>query len=583
MTGPGPRSLLVATAGHVDHGKSTIVRHLTGVDPDRLAEERRRGLTLDLGFAVAPLPSGAEVSFVDVPGHARYVATMVAGVGPVPAVLLVVSAVEGWRAQTEEHLRILDVLGVAAGLVVVTRAADADADRRVAVVAEVERRLAASTLAGAEVVVVDLPAGIGHQDLVAGLERLVATVPPVVDRGRPRLWVDRAFTVTGAGTVVTGTLVDGALTSGAEVEVWSPGAVSTARARGIEVHGQPVGRAEPGHRVALNLAGITPAEVGRGSVVVEPGRWHPATTPDVLLTVFADAPPVRSGRGALLATIGTREVPVRARVIGAPRVEPGAEAPARLAVAAPVPLLPGDRIVVRDSGRATTIGGAVVLDVDPARPVGRAAPTGAVAQVVADRGWVTAAGLERRTGTVVPVTVPGWVASPEQLAADQDRLGAAVAEAGWRGLALDQLDPRDRLVLAARPDIVVTGGRARERAATDLRESSYLRAVLAQPFRPPSPDEHGCAPDELRALRAAGAIAHHDGTYFAATALDRAAGEVARLLAERPDGVTVAEVRDHLGTTRRWALPLLALLDRRGVTRRHGVVRVAGPNLPPAE
>ncbi|HYI62835.1 MAG TPA: SelB C-terminal domain-containing protein [Acidimicrobiales bacterium] len=575
----GVRSLLVATAGHVDHGKSTVVRHLTGRDPDRLAEEQRRGLTIDLGFAVAALPSGAEVSIVDVPGHARYLSTMVAGVGAVRAALLVVSAVEGWRAQSEEHLRVVDLLGVPDGVVVLTRSEAAGRQRGAEVEAEVRRRVEGTVLAGAEVVAVDLPAGHGHDTLLAALERLVARAAPAVDRGRPRLWVDRCFTVAGAGTVVTGSLADGPLVVGATVEMGGEAFSHPGRIRGLEVHGRAVERADPGHRVAVNLAGVGRGDIGRGAVVVEPGRWLRTRTVDVALSLLPRSGPVRSGRGAHLLAVGTSEQAVHLRVLGGGTIQPGTTAGARLRFERALPLLPGDRFVLRDTGRAATAGGGVVLDVDPVLPAARAAPDLDPLRVVAERGWVAVTDLERRTGAPVPATVEGWVASPEAWASARARLASAVAGAGPLGLALDSLDERDRLVLAALEGMSVEGGRARPAGAEAL-DSPYLRALRADPFRPPSPAEHGCPPEELRALRSAGLAVHHDGTWFAADAADRAAAVVAGLLADHPEGVTVAQARDALGTTRRWVLPLLALLDGRGVTRRRGAVRVGGPRLP---
>jgi len=233
---------------------------------------------------------------VDVPGHERFLGNMLAGVGAVDAVLLVVSAVEGWKAQSEEHLSILEVLGTAHGLVVLTHADRVDLRRRTEVEAQVRARLAVGPLAEAEVVATAVPAGAGLEELAAALDRLVRRTPAAADRGRPRLWVDRSFTIRGAGTVVTGTLTGGVLSVG-QTLVTAPGD-RPSRVRTIQVHDQPRDAAGPGHRVALNLPELTPADGGRGVALVEPDRWHPSTTIDATLTVLASAPSPVSRRGA---------------------------------------------------------------------------------------------------------------------------------------------------------------------------------------------------------------------------------------------------------------------------------------------
>ena len=245
---------VLATAGHVDHGKSTLVLALTGTDPDRLAEEKARGLTIDLGFAACTLPSGADVAFVDVPGHVRFIKNMLAGVGAVDACLFVVAATEGWKPQSEEHLRILTLLGIGHGMIALTKVGLVDDEWRELAELDVRDHVAGTFLAGSEIVAVDALDGRGIEQLRAALDRLVATVPPAADRGRPRLWVDRSFAVRGAGTVVTGTLTGGALGVDDEVTV-EPGG-QTARIRRLHSHHVGLERAEPGRRLAVNLAGI---------------------------------------------------------------------------------------------------------------------------------------------------------------------------------------------------------------------------------------------------------------------------------------------------------------------------------------
>jgi selenocysteine-specific elongation factor len=569
----------VATAGHVDHGKSTLVLALTGMDPDRFEEEKRRGLTIDLGFAWTTLPSGAELAFVDVPGHVRFIKNMLAGVGAVDACVFVVAATEGWKPQSEEHLRILDLLGVTHGLVVLTKVALVDDDWRNVVQLEVAEHLAGSFLAGAEVVHVDAPAGIGVDDLIAALDRLVARTPTATDRARPRLWIDRAFAVKGAGAVVTGTLAGGRLAIDDELVI-EPGG-RRVRVRGLQNHQRAVTSVGPGHRVAANLTGVGHDDVERGQALVQPGRWAPTAIADCSLHVLPGLGHEVSRRGAYQAYIGSGEHAVGLRVLGAGSVEAGQTGTVRLHLPVRLPLLPGDRFVLRESGRDETVGGGEVLDVAPVLPASRAAPSRSVDRVVAERGWVDVDELERITGERRPATVGRWVVDAAALAAAAARVSAAVESAGPLGLDVATLGEQDRHALATLPDVVVDRGRARPAGAPDddLGRHPWLRALEAQPFSPPDPE--GVDREQVRELVRRGLVVERDGAYFAATAVTEAARVVARLLDADPAGATVAAVRDALGTTRKHVLPLLAHLDATGVTRRRGDLRVAGPRLPP--
>jgi selenocysteine-specific elongation factor len=269
------------------------------------------------------------------------------------------------------------------------------------------------------------------------------------------------------------------------------------------------------------------------------------------------------------------------RVLGPRPLEPGETGAVRLHLPVPLPLLPGDRYVLREHGRAETVGGGEVLDVDPVRPAARARPDRSVARVVAERGWVDADTLDRLTGTRVAPSVGRWVVDPEVLTAATDELARRVRDAGDLGLDVATLGEHERAVLDRLDDVVVDAGRARPAGRRDpLAGHPWLAALRAEPFAPPPPD--GVDPVEVRELVRRGLVVRVDGLCFASSALDAAAGIVARLLADRPEGVTVAEVRDALGTTRKHALPLLGRLDATGVTRRRGDRRVAGPRLPPA-
>ena len=568
---------VVATAGHVDHGKSTLVRHLTGVDPDRLAEEKERGLTIDLGFAAAELPSGRRMAVIDVPGHVRFIKNMLAGVGAVDACMFVVAATEGWKQQSEEHLRILDVLGVAHGLVVLTKVGLVDDDLRELARLEVEEAVAGTFLAASPIVEVDPPTGIGMDELRAAIDDVLARTPTAPDRERPRLWIDRSFAPAGAGTVVTGTLAGGAIAVDDEVVVEPAG--RTVRVRAIQRHNERVTELGPGNRTALNLVGVGHEEVQRGDVLVRPGQWHRTTTVDASLTVLGGLGHAVSRRGAYLAYVGSGEHPVRLRVLGPRPIEPGEVGAVRMHLPRPIPLLPGDRFVLRDAGRAETVGGGEILDIEPVRRAARAAPDRSVDRVVAERGWVLVDDLERLTGERRSPTVGRWVVDRGRLDADRQRIEDLLDHAGPLGLDLATLDERDRAVAAGLEGTVVEAGRLQRVGAADpLDDHPWVRDLEDAPFTPPPPP-----PDvgrgDIRELVRRGTVVEIDGVAFAATAVDRAAAVLRELFAAKPDGATVADVRDALGTSRKFVLPLLAHLDATGRTRRRGDLRIPGPRL----
>ena len=424
---------VVATAGHVDHGKSTLVLALTGMDPDRFAEEKERGLTIDLGFAWTTLPSGRELAFVDVPGHVRFLKNMLAGVGAVEACLFVVAATEGWKPQSEEHLRILELLGVRHGMVALTKVGLVDGETRELARLELADMVAGTFLDGAEVVEVDAPAGEGVGDLRAALDRLLDVVPAAADRGRPRLWVDRVFAVRGSGTVVTGTLAGGPLAVDDELVVCGrtggPGGRKV-RVRGLQSLQQAQVRVAPGSRVAVNLSGVARDELARGDALVRPRQWRPTRTFDASLRTLAALSHDVGRRGAFQLYVGSGEHPVQLRVLGpgaAKGIAPGDEGLVRLRLPVAVPLLPGDRFILRESGRDETVGGGEVLDVAPVLAARRARPSKSVDRVVAERGWVLADELERLTGEWREPQVGRWVMAPDALAA------AVVGAAGSGG------------------------------------------------------------------------------------------------------------------------------------------------------
>ena len=573
---------VVATAGHVDHGKSTLVKALTGTDPDRFEEEQRRGLTIDLGFAAATLPSGRRCAIVDVPGHIRFIRNMLAGVGATDACIFVVAATEGWKPQSEEHLRILELLGIGSGLVVLTKVDLVDEELVEIAQLDVSDHLRGTFLADAEIVATDGISGTGMEDFSAALDRLLARTPTAADTGRPRLWVDRSFVASGAGTVVTGTLTGGRLAVGDELLV-RPGR-RRVRVRAIQsLHAtqQSVG---PGHRTALNLAGINHGDVGRGHVVVRPDQWHLTATVDASLSVLASLDHEVSRRGAYVAYLGAGEFSVRMRILGTESLRPAQQGAVRLHLPRRLPLKPGDRFVLRESGRAETVGGGEILDIDPRLPAAVARPDRSVDRVIAERGWVRPDDLWRLTGERRQPNLAGWVVDPEALRTLQDDLATRITEASDLGLDLAGLSEQERAVAENLDGVVVEAGRARPASHLDtLAGHPFLAALTRQPFSPPEPAAPGTPPvtqTELRELLRRGLAVSLGGVVFPAAAVERAAEVVAGLLERRPEGFTVAEFRDATGTTRKFALPLLAALDAGGMTRRRGDLRIAGRRLP---
>lgn len=567
---------VVATAGHVDHGKSSLVRALTGTDPDRLAEEKRRGLTIDLGFAHTILPSGAELSFVDVPGHVKFLRNMLAGVGGVGGCMFVVAATEGWKPQSEEHLRILELLGVDSGVVVLTKTDLVDADLAELAAMDVADHVAGTFLEDAAVLAVSSTTGAGLDELRDALDRLVESVA-VLDRGRPRLWIDRVFAAKGSGTVATGTLVGGHFRVDQQVAI-EPGA-RTARIRALQTAGRSVDVIGPGNRVALNLAGVDHHDLARGLAVVEPGRWRLTRRFDASLHVLAALDHDVSRRGAYVAYLGAGEHSVALRVLGTAALAPGSEGAVRLFLDRPLPLLPGDRFVLRESGRDETVGGGEVLDIDPILRASRAAPDRTVERLVRERSWVTAEEIEQLTGEPAEPTVGVWLATPVALESMRTDVVERIAAAGPAGLDIAAFDDRERSVLATLDTVVVDATTARLADVVDpYANHSYLTELVAGGFSPPQPDavDRG----ELRELIRRGHVVNRDGIYFHESTVVAAAVVAAELLAANTDGFTVAQFRDATGASRKFALPLVSELDARGVTRRRDDLRIAGPRLP---
>lgn len=571
---------VIATAGHVDHGKSTLLRAVTGTDPDRFAEEHRRGLSLDLGFVWTDIPDAGQVAFVDVPGHERFVRTMLAGVGPVTAVVFVVAADEGWMPQSEEHLAAIDALGVTRGLLVVTRADLADPGPAMAAARD---RIAASSLGEVPAVAASGVSGEGLPEFRAALAAVIRTLPAPDESADVRLWVDRCFTVHGAGTVVTGTLGAGALAVSGELERSSDG--EPVGVRGLQILGEPVSRVAAVARVAVNTRAAGKGRLHRGEALLTPGAWLRTDRVDVAVPAASGELPAEA-----VAHIGAAAVTVRVRPLGS--------AAARLRLPERLPLRVGDRLVLRDPGRHRVLGGVDVLDVSPPELRGRGAARARAGElavgdpagiVVRHRGFVAERELRAMGLPMVGTALPqGWRADPERWAELAARLPDTVER--WcrahplqpgipRGAAIRALRLPDEALLrplVERAGLAERDGRVTRRGEnTQLPEpveralAELLDDLSREPFAAPDADRLaalGLGHQELAAaIRTGRLVKLADGVVLAAGA----EWEAARLLTELPQPFTLSQARRHLCTTRRVAVPLLELLDRTGVTRRN--------------
>ncbi|MFC2071797.1 selenocysteine-specific translation elongation factor, partial [Chloroflexota bacterium] len=349
---------VLGTAGHIDHGKSVLIRALTGIDPDRLREEKERGMTIDLGFAWFTLPSGQEIGIVDVPGHEKFIKNMLAGVGGIDLALLVIAANEGVMPQTKEHLAILDLLGIQRGIVVITKKDLVDEEWLDLVRMDIEELVDSTSLSQAPIVSVSAVTGEGLPNLVSAINELLTFTEPRKDMGRPRLPIDRVFTITGAGTVITGTLIDGSLTVGQEVEIVPAGLKS--RLRGLQTHKTSVNTAAPGSRVAANLVGVTTSQIQRGDVLTKLGCLIPTTMLSVQLRLLPYLRRPLRHNATVSFHAGSAEIMAKVRLLEREKLEPGETTWAQLVLSNPVALVRNDRFIIRSS--METLGGGVIVD-----------------------------------------------------------------------------------------------------------------------------------------------------------------------------------------------------------------------------
>jgi selenocysteine-specific elongation factor len=596
---------VIATAGHVDHGKSALVRALTGMEPDRWAEERRRGLTIDLGFAWMTLPGGDRVAFVDVPGHERFVPNMLAGVGPAPAVLLVVAADGGWMPQSAEHLAAIDAVGIRHGLLAVTRCDLADPGPATRQALDFVSR---TSLGAVETVAVSAVTGTGLPELRAALARLVAALPAPDPAAPVRLWVDRSFSIRGSGTVVTGTLPAGTVTAGQEL-LLTP-SLRPVRIRGLESLNEPATSVAGVARVAVNLRGVPAGVPARGMALIEAGRWTLTKLLDVRLSQPSGMTPPPGMTPLPEMTlppeitlhIGSARTRARVRPLGASAI-------VRLMLRDALPLHVGDRVLLRDPGGAgVAILGATVLDVAPPALTRRGAAAAAGAELAAWPDLPSAADLLRRHGFLragalaamgvsgSPPPVAGdWLADPARWAGLRGQLAEAVAaharrdplaigmppEAARAALGLPDRALIEALAHGIRVQVQLQDGYLRPPGPSRVLQSvpslpprlaAAVRAVLADlaaaPFIAPEAGrlrELGLDPRAIAAAARAGLLLRVTEQIVLAPGAE---AEAARILARLPQPFTTAEARQALGTTRRVAIPLLEYLDRARITQR---------------
>ena len=570
---------IIATAGHVDHGKSSLVQALTGTDPDRWEEEKRRGLTIDLGFAFTQI-ADQQIGFIDVPGHVRFLRNMLAGIGGIDACMFVVAANEGWKPQTEEHLRILDALGITQGVIVLTKTDLVDADALALTLDSVGHHVRSTFLEAAPVVQVSIHDSATLDTLRNTISDLIASLPPVINTHRPRIWVDRSFAAKGSGTVITGTLTGSSLSVGDELLVQPTNIV--VKVRGIQSNGVSLDKLEAGNRCALNLTGIDHLDINRGDVLVVAGQWLGTNKFDASLKVLESIEHAVSKRGSYMMYVGSREIKVVLHTIGSTSIQNGETGFIRVVLPDMIPLVPGDRFILRESGRDETIGGGEVLDIEPILRSSKAKPNKEILRLVAERGWVQLQQLHLLAGRNVDISeveqaLDGWVTTNNNLAEVSKEVMALIATAKDLGVDVAALSVHQRLVLPTLTNVTVREGRARGADANDVASHPMVKQFADAGCTPP--DSASTDKAIVRQLVQRGLLVHCDELYFHSSAIDTAITAARQLLVANPQGFTVAQFREHLGVSRKYALPLINHLDTTGFTRRRDDVRIAGAKL----
>ena len=616
------KNIIVGTAGHIDHGKTALVKALTGIDADRLAEEKRRGITIDLGFAHLQLTPDLRLGFVDVPGHERFIKNMLAGVGGIDLLLFVIAADESITPQTREHFDICRLLGIRRGIVALTKADLVDEDILGLVRLEVEELVAGSFLEGAPIVPVSSVTGAGLDELRRELALGAATAGEKDAAGYFRLPIDRVFSVKGFGTVATGTLISGFVAKEQEVEVYPAG--RRLRVRGVQVHGSTAGRALAGQRTAVNLADIEPADLVRGDVLSEPGRFRAVKQIDCRLDLLASAKPLKH-RAPVHFHSGTAEIGAEARLLeGVAAMRPGTTAYVRLILRQAALLLPGDGFIIRMFSPVVTIGGGVVVDTGGRRHrkgdevkarldilyAGDAAAR--IALLVREAAYgIGMAELVARTGMSEPAIAAAaalaplaaivqpqpWYVDRAWMQAERARMVRVVREFHQKspllpGMARQELRGGAPLfvldaLLAEAREIVAEGELVRlrghavvlkedEEHARAKIEGAFERAGLAVPAMAEVLAGSGVEAARSRSLlqillREKRLVRVTDDLVFHHTAVARLRELLGRHKGER---FRVPEFKEWTGISRKYAIPLLEFLDRERITRREGDERV---------
>ena len=617
---------VIGTAGHVDHGKSTLVKAMTDIDPDRFPEEKAREMTIDLGFAWMTLPSGRDVSIVDVPGHERFIKNMLAGVGAIDLALLIVAADESVMPQTREHLAILDILQITRGLVVITKTDLVDEELIELVKAEVEDTLRGTSFEGCPMIGVSAYTGEGINDLKSNIDIILDETDVRKDLGRPRLPIDRCFTISGFGTVVTGTLIDGTLTVGQEIELARSG--QRARVRGLQSHKTKVDGTDPGVRLAVNLSGLSKNEVERGEILTIPGWLKPTRRLDARLRMVKNAPhPLKHNQGVTFHLF-TSEASARIRLLDANGLVAGQEGWVQILLEEPLPVVKGDFFVIRSS--EDTLGGGQIVDPNPRRRyrrfdddvvermmtldqgsgediiisvaeqwgpcdltalsqrsnLSREEVSYRVAELTED-GHLISLGDFSNDGDAVVYSAQGWavirskITSALQLYHTQYPLRQGVPTQEIRSrLDLSQPVYQRALVKLVEEGVVVDERQSlrlpdHEISLTpkmDQEASEYLDSLRKNPYSPPSdqkinPELLGVLVDQDKVVRVG------DGVIFDAVAYREMTGRIVQHLKDHGN-ITVAEARTMFNTSRKYILPLLEHMDQQQITRRTGDERI---------
>jgi selenocysteine-specific elongation factor len=561
---------VIATAGHVDHGKSSLIRAMTGSDPDRLAEEQRRAMTIDLGFAHCTTANGTVLSFIDVPGHSDFIRTMISGVSGVDIVMLVIDANEGWKPQTEEHLGIIEVLGVSRGVVVLTKSDKVDAETLQQRRTEIASRLTTSTVNWVNTITTSVNDGTGIDELVACIESLVLSQNSQRHTRRPRLFVDRVFSMKGSGTVVTGTL------EGEAIDVTTPFVIArtdrAVRVREIQTHGSLVSTAVAGSRCAINISGVDVSEVQRGDALVRPGDWWMSQVFDAQIDVLPALQQPLTHRGSFTVHIGTRSQSATVRIVQADNVSPGSSGLVRIRFAHALPLVPGDRFLLRDTGIGATVGGGVILDVDPRTRVKDAAPDGTDEQILKDRGWLTLEHARQLTGRDLEPIVGEWITTSHSLNDTVTSLKERLSNS--QSVDISTLTAFERELLLSLDGVRIENGIAVQGAEDPIMSHPYVAMFLQAGVA--SPDTDTLDRNIIRQLVQKKILFEHDNIAFHRDTLLSLRPELQQLWSQYPGGFTMANLRDALSITRKHALPLANCLDKVGLTKRQGDVRVTG-------